>query len=55
MARINSTELVLKISKLQRDNEEDETLLSDENIAQLTEVIAQLAVPNVLVELDIIE
>jgi len=55
MARINSTELVLKISKLQRDNEEDETLLSDENIAQLTEVITQLAVPNVLVELDIIE
>jgi len=51
MARINSTELVLKISKLQRDNEEDETLLSDENIAQLTEVIEQLSVPNVLVEL----
>jgi len=53
MARINSTELVLKISKLQRDNEEDETLLSDENIAQLIEVIEQLSVPNVLVELDI--
>jgi len=55
MARINSTELVLKISKLQRDDEEDEILLSDENIAQLTEVIQQLAVPNVLVELDITE
>ena len=53
MARINSTELVLKISKLQRDNEEDETLLSDENIAQLIEVIEQLSVSNVLVELDI--
>lgn len=50
MARLNNETIVLQISKLQRDNEEDDVLLTEELINNLTEVV-NATVPDVLVEI----
>lgn len=54
MARLNTTTLKLTVSKLQRNTEEDEVLLSDDTITQLIEVIEQLSASNVIVELELV-
>jgi len=51
MARLNQTEISIKVSKLQKDNEDDEVLLSTEVIQQLEAIIAELAGSGVLVEI----
>ena len=43
MARLNATEITIKVSKLQKDNEDDVELLTSETIAQLETIIAELA------------
>lgn len=42
MARLNTSELTIKVSKLQRDTEDDVVLLSSDTVAQLEEIITQL-------------
>lgn len=42
MARLNTSELTIKVSKLQRDTEDDIELLSSETVVQLEEIITQL-------------
>ncbi len=51
MARLNATEITIKVSKLQKDDEDDETLLGSETIAQLEAIISVLVGSGVLVEL----
>ena len=52
MARLNTTEVTIKISKLQKDNEDDVELLPSEIIAQLEAIISELAGGDVLVEIE---
>jgi len=52
MARLNTTSITFEISKLQRNNEENEELLSPEAREQLVEIVAQLAADGVLVEVE---
>jgi|SaaInlStandDraft_4_1057021.scaffolds.fasta_scaffold234330_2 hypothetical protein len=52
MARINTTQLIIKISKLQKDNEENDTLISSDLIMQLEEIIAELVGEGVMIEAD---
>lgn len=52
MARLNTTQITIKVSKLQKDDEDDETLLGSETIAQLEVIIAELAGENVMVEIE---
>ncbi len=52
MARLNSKKIVVKVSKLQKDNEEDDQLLSSEAIEQLEAIIAELAGAGVIVEIE---
>ena len=51
MARLNTIELTIKVSKLQRDNDDDVELLPPEIIQQLEAIIAELAGDEVLVEI----
>jgi energy-converting hydrogenase Eha subunit H len=52
MARLNTTEVTIKVSKLQKDNEDDIVLLTSETIKQLEAIIAELAGDGVLVEIE---
>ncbi|MBT6472407.1 MAG: hypothetical protein HOK52_14250 [Candidatus Marinimicrobia bacterium] len=52
MARLNTIELTIKVSKLQKDNEDDVELMSTEIIAQLETIIIELSGGGVLVEID---
>jgi hypothetical protein len=52
MARLNTTEVTIKVSKLQKDNEDDMELLTSETITQLEAIIAELAGDGVLVEIE---
>ena len=52
MARLNTKELTIKLSKLQKDIEEDDVILNTETIAQLEEIISELVGPSVLVEVN---
>jgi hypothetical protein len=52
MARLNATEITIKVSKLQKDNEDDVELLTSETIAQLETIIAELAGDGVVVEIE---
>jgi len=51
MARLNETQIVIKISKLQKDTDEDDILLTPETTIQLETIIAELVEKNVLVEI----
>lgn len=52
MARLNTKEVTIKVSKLQKDNEDDIELLSSNTIAQLESIIAELAGDGVIVEIE---
>ena len=52
MARLNTIELTVKVSKLQKDNEEDDILLSSETVEQLEEIITELVGAGVVVEIE---
>lgn len=51
MARLNTIEVAIKVSKLQKDNEDDVELLTSETIAQLETIIVELAGDGVIVEI----
>jgi hypothetical protein len=50
MARLNEDIIVIKVSKLLRDTEEDVPILDDQIVNQLEQVISEL-VPETLVEI----
>ena len=50
MARLNEDIIVIKVSKLLRDTEEDAPILDDQIVSQLEQVISEL-VPETLVEI----
>jgi hypothetical protein len=50
MARLNTVSITIKVSKLQKDNEDDEVLLSADTIEQLEVIISELAGRGVIVE-----
>ncbi len=50
MAKLNEDIVVIKVSKLLRDTEEDTPILDDQLVAQLEQVIGEL-VPGSLVEI----
>jgi hypothetical protein len=52
MARLNTTEITIKISKLQKDIEDDIELLTTSTITQLEAIIAELAGDGVVVEIN---
>ena len=51
MARLNTKELQIKVSKLQKDIEEDDTLLHMETMIQLESIISELVGSSVIVEI----
>lgn len=51
MAKINSTNLVVSLSKLVKDADPTEPVLNDEVKAQLEVILSELAGPGVLVEI----
>ena len=52
MARLNSKEIVVKVSKLQKDNEEDDILLASAEVEQLEAIIAEIAGDGIIVEIE---
>ena len=52
MAKINESVIVIKVSELVRDGAQANPPLSEEVMAQLEEVIQQLAGPSALVEIE---
>jgi hypothetical protein len=52
MARLNTTEVTIKISKLQKDNEDDIELMSSDTMSQLEAIIVELVGGGVLVEIN---
>lgn len=52
MAKINETIIVVKVSELVKDTDEDRQPLDAETLAQLEEVIKQLAGGSALVEIE---
>jgi len=52
MARLNTTEVTIKISKLQRDSEDDIELLNSDIIMQLEAIITELVGNDVVVEIN---
>lgn len=51
MAKINSTNLVITLSKLVKDTDPDVPVLNDETKAQLEQIITELAGSGVLIEI----
>jgi hypothetical protein len=51
MARLNTKELIIKVSKLQKDNEEDDVIVGTETMEQLEAIISELVGKGVLVEI----
>lgn len=52
MAKIQEKVLVIKLSKLLKDNDQEVAILDDETLVQLYQVIQELAGAGVLVELE---
>lgn len=52
MAKIQEKALVIKLSKLLKDNDTEVAILEDETLVQLYQVIQELAGPGVLVEME---
>jgi len=55
MARLNTKKIHIKVSKLQRDNEEDIVLIDAETIGQLEVIITELVGAGVIVEIDAVD
>jgi hypothetical protein len=52
MAKINEQKITIKLSQLVRDNDDEQHIISDENLIALIEAIQSMAGPNVLIELE---
>jgi hypothetical protein len=53
MARLNTKEITIKISKLHRDSEEDTELMNTDIIVQLEAIITELVGDGVIVEIEV--
>ena len=51
MAKLNEQVIILKVSKLLRDNDEAHDILPQEVVAQLEQIVGELAGAGVLVEI----
>jgi len=51
MAKINSTNLVITLSKLVKDTDPDAPVLNEETKAQLEQIVTELAGAGVLIEI----
>ena len=51
MAKINSTNLVITLSKLLKDTDPDAPVLNEETKAQLEQIVTELAGAGVLIEI----
>jgi hypothetical protein len=51
MAKLNESMIVVKVSELLRDDQETKTILDDETINSIEQVIQELAGPGKLVEI----
>jgi hypothetical protein len=52
MAKIQEKQLVIKLSKLLKDNDPEVSILDDETLVQLYQVLQELAGPGTLVEME---
>lgn len=52
MAKINEQRLTIKLSQLVRDNDEANSILSDENLSLLIEALTSMVGESVLIELE---
>jgi len=52
MAKINEQRITIKLSQLVRDSDNEQDIISDENLMALIEAIQAMAGPNVLIELE---
>ena len=52
MAKINSTTMVITLSKLVKNSDPDAVVLDNDLKAQVEEIIKELAGPNVLIEIE---
>lgn len=52
MAKIQEKKLVIKLSKLLKDNDPESPILTDETLVQLYQVVQELAGPGTLVEME---
>jgi len=55
MARLNETQLIIKVSKLQKDKEDDDVLLNSDTVEQLETIITELVGAGVVVEASVLE
>jgi len=51
MARLNTTQILIKVSKLQKDNEDDDILVGSETLGQLEAIITELIGTDIIVEI----
>lgn len=52
MAKINEQKIVIKLSQLVRETDEDRDILTDEMLAALIEAIQEMSGSNTLIELE---
>lgn len=52
MAKINEQKITIKLSRLERDNEPSESVLTEENLAVLIEALSEMVGAQVLIELE---
>ena len=55
MARLNETQLIIKVSKLQKDKEDVDVLLNSDTVEQLETIITELVGAGVVVEASVLE
>jgi len=52
MAKINEQKITIKLSRLERDDEPMQAVLSEENLAVLLEALSEMVGTQVLIELE---
>jgi|SaaInlLV_10m_DNA_4_1040232.scaffolds.fasta_scaffold140567_2 hypothetical protein len=53
MARLNTAQITIKISKLQKDDEDDETIINADTVKHLESIITELVgLDGIIVEID---
>ena len=52
MAKINEQKITIRLSRLERDDEPSQSVLSEENLAVLIEALSEMVGSQVLIELE---